>query len=147
LQEIYPEEIREAHINGDFHIHDLGMLSAYCCGWDLRDLLMEGFRGVPYKTESAPPKHLETALMQSVNFLYTLQGESAGAQAFSNFDTYLAPFIYYDNLSYEEVKQCMQEFIFNMNVPTRVGFQTPFSNLTMDLTCPPNMVDEPVIIG
>ena len=147
LQEIYPEEIREAHINGDFHIHDLGMLSAYCCGWDLRDLLMEGFRGVPYKIESAPPKHLETALMQSVNFLYTLQGESAGAQAFSNFDTYLAPFIYYDNLSYEEVKQCMQEFIFNMNVPTRVGFQTPFSNLTMDLTCPPNMVDEPVIIG
>ncbi|MFO7820018.1 MAG: ribonucleoside triphosphate reductase [Halanaerobacter sp.] len=123
LQEIYPQEIREKHSNGDLHIHDLGNLSVYCCGWDLKDLLLNGFGGVPTKVESKPPKHFRTALMQSVNFLYTLQGEAAGAMAFSNFDTYLAPFIAYDDLNYEEVKQGMQEFIYNLNVPTRVGFQ------------------------
>ncbi|MFW5809253.1 MAG: anaerobic ribonucleoside-triphosphate reductase, partial [Halanaerobium sp.] len=123
LQEIYPKETAELHKNGDLHIHDLGNLSVYCCGWDLEELLRTGFRGVATKIESAPPKHLKTALGQIVNFFYTLQGESAGAQAFSNFDTYLAPFIAYDGLNYEEVKQAMQEFLFNMNVPTRVGFQ------------------------
>ncbi|MBM7557304.1 anaerobic ribonucleoside-triphosphate reductase [Halanaerobacter jeridensis] len=123
LQEIYPQEIREKHSAGDLHIHDLGNLSVYCCGWDLKDLLLNGFGGVSTKVESKPPKHFRTALMQSVNFLYTLQGEAAGAMAFSNFDTYLAPFIAYDDLSYEEVKQGMQEFIYNLNVPTRVGFQ------------------------
>ena len=123
LQEIYSEEVREKHNNGDFHVHDLGNLSVYCCGWDLQDLLQTGFRGVSTKIESEPPKHLKTALGQIVNFFFTLQGEAAGAMAFSNFDTYLAPFIAYDNLDYEEVKQAMQEFLFNMNVPTRVGFQ------------------------
>ncbi|MFW6269288.1 MAG: ribonucleoside triphosphate reductase [Bacillota bacterium] len=147
LQEIYPEEIRKRHKNGDFHIHDLGNLSVYCCGWDLQDLILTGFKGVATKIESKPPKHLKSALGQIVNFFYTLQGEAAGAMAFSNFDTYLAPFIAYDNLSYEEVKQAMQEFLFNMNVPTRVGFQTPFTNITMDLNVPDFMKDEPVIIG
>ena len=147
LQEIYPQEVREKHSNGDLHIHDLGNLSVYCCGWDLKDLLLNGFGGVPTKVESKPPKHFNTALMQSVNFLYTLQGEAAGAMAFSNFDTYLAPFIAYDELSYEEVKQSMQEFIYNLNVPTRVGFQTPFTNITMDLNVPDNLKDQPVIIG
>ena len=123
LQEIYPKEIREKHKNGDFHIHDLGNLSVYCCGWDLQDLLLKGFRGVKSKIESKPPKHFKAALGQIVNFFYTLQGEAAGAQAFSNFDTYLAPFIRYDDLSYKEVKQAVQEFMFNINVPTRVGFQ------------------------
>jgi len=147
LQELYPDDITEAHNNGDFHIHDLGMLSVYCCGWDLKDLLVEGFSGVEYKIESKPPNHLDSALMQSVNFLYTLQGESAGAQAFSNFDTLMAPFIRHDGLSYDEVYQCMQKFIFNINVPTRVGFQTPFTNISFDLTPPSNLKDEPVIVG
>ncbi|MEK7170285.1 MAG: ribonucleoside triphosphate reductase [Patescibacteria group bacterium] len=147
LNKIYPREIREAYEKGDFHLHDLGTLSVYCVGWDLQDLLMEGFRGVVGKTESAPPRHFRTALGQVVNFMYTLQGEAAGAIAFSNFDTLLAPFIRYDNLGYKEVKQCLQEFIFNMNVPTRVGFQTPFSNITLDLTPSPNFKDMPVIIG
>ncbi|MGM0501216.1 MAG: ribonucleoside triphosphate reductase [Bacillota bacterium] len=147
LQEIYPQEIQKTHSNGDLHIHDLGNLSVYCCGWDLRDLLLNGFGGVPTKVESKPPKHFRTALMQSVNFLYTLQGEAAGAMAFSNFDTYLAPFIAYDDLNYEEVKQGMQEFIYNLNVPTRVGFQTPFTNITMDLEVPNNIKDEPIVIG
>ena len=147
LNRIYPPEIREAHINGDFHIHDLGLLSVYCCGWDLRDLLLKGFKGVEGKVESRPAKHLRPALGQIVNFFYTLQGESAGAQAFANFDTYLAPFIAYDNLSYSEVKQALQEFIFNINVPTRVGFQTPFTNLTMDLTVPSTLANEAVVIG
>ncbi|MEO0278218.1 MAG: ribonucleoside triphosphate reductase, partial [candidate division WOR-3 bacterium] len=133
LTKIYPNDVADAHRNGDFHIHDLGCLSAYCVGWDLYALLLRGFGGVPGKVESAPPKHFRTALGQVVNFLYTLQGEAAGAQAFSNFDTLLAPFVAYDKLSYSEVKQCMQEFLFNLNVPTRVGFQTPFSNLTFDL--------------
>lgn len=147
LNNIYPTTIAKAHYNGDFHLHDLGLLSTYCVGWDLGDLLRTGFTGVPGKTSSKPPKHFRVALGQIVNFFYTLQGETAGAQAFSNFDTYLAPFVAYDKLSYEEVKQAMQEFLFNMNVPTRVGFQTPFSNITMDLIVPDFMRDEPVIIG
>jgi len=147
LNKIYPPEIRKAHIEGDFHIHDLGVLSAYCVGWDLYDLLLEGFKGAPGKVESKPAKHFRSALGQIVNFFYTLQGEAAGAQAFSNFDTLLAPFIRYDNLSYKEVKQALQEFIFNVNVPTRVGFQTPFTNVTIDLTAPPNLANTPVVIG
>ena len=147
LNKVYPADIRNAHISGDIHIHDLNIISVYCVGWDLKDLLMEGFRGVKGKIESAPPKHFRTALGQIVNFMYTMQGEAAGAQAFSNFDTLLAPFIKYDNLTYEQVKQAMQEFIFNMNVPTRVGFQTPFTNITMDLTVPSYYADQAVIIG
>lgn len=147
LQEIYPAEIAELHTSGDLHIHDLGNLSVYCCGWDLEDLLRSGFRGVPTKIESSPAKHFKTALGQIVNFYYTLQGEAAGAMAFSNFDTYLAPFIAYDELNYEEVKQALQEFLFNMNVPTRVGFQTPFTNITMDLKVPSYLADQAVIIG
>ena len=127
LNKIYPEAIKTAYESGDMHIHDLGSVSIYCVGWDLKDLLVEGFRGVSDKIESAPPKHFRTALGQIVNFMYTLQGEAAGAIAFSNFDTLLAPFIRFDGLTYAEVKQSMQEFIFNMNVPTRVGFQTPLS--------------------
>lgn len=147
LNKIYPREVREAYERGDFHLHDLGTLSVYCVGWDLMDLLREGFRGVAGKTESAPAKHFRTALGHIVNFMYTLQGEAAGAIAFSNFDTLLAPFIRYDRLDEREVKQCLQEFIFNMNVPTRVGFQTPFSNITLDLTPSTNFKDEPVIVG
>ncbi|WP_434630772.1 ribonucleoside triphosphate reductase [Thermoanaerobacterium thermosaccharolyticum] len=147
LNKIYPKEVRDAHVNGDLHIHDLSLLSVYCCGWDLKDLLISGFTGVEGKVQSKPPKHFRSALGQIVNFFYTLQGEAAGAQAFSNFDTYLAPFIYYDKLSYKEVKQSLQEFIFNINVPTRVGFQTPFTNITMDLVVPDILADEPVVIG
>ncbi|KPK33002.1 MAG: anaerobic ribonucleoside-triphosphate reductase [Chlamydiae bacterium SM23_39] len=147
LNKIYTNEIKEKHINGDFHIHDLSVLGPYCVGWDLKDLIMTGFQGVPGKIQSYPPKHLRTALGQIVNFFYTLQGEAAGAQALSNFDTFLAPFIYYDRLSYKQVKQAMQEFIFNINVPTRVGFQTPFTNITLDLTPPSFLKDQPVIIG
>src|SRR5690554_4112225 len=147
LQVIYPKEIREAHISGDFHIHDLSDLSVYCCGWDLNDLFLTGFRGVSTKVQSKPAKHFRTALGQIVNFFYTLQGEAAGAQAFANFDTYLAPFVYYDNLNYKEVKQSIQEFIYNMNVPTRVGFQTPFTNITLDLTPSPSIAKQPAIIG
>ncbi|RLG12460.1 ribonucleoside triphosphate reductase [Candidatus Pacearchaeota archaeon] len=147
IRRIYPEAIRHAHEACDLHVHDLGTLGAYCVGWDLKDLLITGFKGVPGKVASKPAKHLRTALGQIVNFFYTLQGETAGAQAFSNFDTLLAPFIRYDNLSYKEVKQAMQEFLFNLAVPTRVGFQTPFTNITMDLEVPSYMKDEPVIIG
>ncbi len=147
LNKIYPPEIRNAYLKGDFHIHDLGLLSVYCVGWDLFDLLMEGFKGVPGKTQSKPAKHFRSALGQVVNFFYTLQGEAAGAQAFSNFDTLLAPFIRYDNLSYKEVKQALQEFIFNMNIPTRVGFQTPFTNITLDLNVPSYYKDKGVVIG
>ncbi len=147
LFKIYSERIREKHVGGDLHIHDLGILGVYCCGWDLRDLLLKGFKGAEGKVESKPAKHLRTALGQIVNFIYTLQGEAAGAQAFSNFDTLLAPFVYYDNLSYREVKQAIQEFVFNLNIPTRVGFQTPFSNLTMDLVVPLNLKDEYVVFG
>ncbi len=147
LNKIYPYEIREAHVNGDFHIHDLGILGAYCVGWDLKDLLLVGFKGVRGKIACKPAKHLRSALGQVINFFFTLQGEAAGAQALSNFDTYLAPFIRYDGLNYKQVKQALQEFVFNMNVPTRVGFQTPFTNITLDLEVPGFMKDEPVIIG
>ncbi|MEM2321511.1 MAG: ribonucleoside triphosphate reductase [Candidatus Bathyarchaeia archaeon] len=144
---IYPPNVAEAHKSGDVHIHDLGVLGPYCVGWDLRELLLSGFGGVPGKIESKPARHFRTALGQVVNFFYTLQGEAAGAQAFSNFDTLLAPFIRYDDLDYEEVKQALQEFIFNINVPTRVGFQTPFTNITLDLKVPEFMEDEPVVYG
>jgi len=147
LNSIYPPEIRFAHKNGDLHIHDLSLLSVYCVGWDLRDLLIQGFKGVEGKVESAPPKHLRSALGQIVNFFYTLQGEAAGAQAISNFDTLLAPFVRYDNLDYVDVKQALQEFVFNINIPTRVGFQTPFTNITMDLYAPSTLKDQPVILG
>lgn len=147
LNKIYPPEIREAHVNGDMHIHDLGQLSVYCVGWDLMDVLLTGFCGAEGKVESAPAKHFRSALGQIVNFFYTLQGEAAGAQAFSSFDTLLAPFIYYDKLSYEDVKQALQEFVFNINVPTRVGFQTPFTNITLDLFPPDLYKDQAAIIG
>lgn len=147
LNEIYTPEIKKAHNDGDFHIHDLSLLSVYCVGWDLYDLLLQGFRGVSGKVESKPANHLRSALGQVVNFFYTLQGEAAGAQAFSNFDTLLAPFISYDKLKFTEVKQALQEFIFNINVPTRVGFQTPFTNVTLDVTVPKYYADQNVIIG
>jgi ribonucleoside-triphosphate reductase len=147
ISRIYPSNIADAHFSGDMHIHDLGVLGAYCVGWDLRDLLMYGFGGVSGKIESKPAKHFRTALGQVVNFFYTLQGEAAGAQAFSTFDTYLAPFIRSDHLTQREVEQGLQEFFFNMNVPTRVGFQTPFTNVTLDLTVPDFMKNEPVAMG
>ncbi|MEI7497829.1 MAG: ribonucleoside triphosphate reductase [Candidatus Falkowbacteria bacterium] len=147
LNKLYPDEIRNAHVNADFHIHDLGMLAPYCCGWDLKDVLLKGFAGVSEKVQSKPPKHFRSTLGQIVNFLYTMQGEAAGAQAFASFDTYLAPFIRYDGLNYREVKQCMQEFMFNVNVPTRVGFQTPFINVTLDVVPSPKMGEEYAIIG
>ena len=147
LNRIYPPEIRRAHKKGDLHIHDLSLLSVYCVGWDLKDFLKQGFKGVRGKVESAPPKHLRSALGHVVNLFYTLQGEAAGAQAISNFDTLLAPFIRYDNMDYREVKQALQEFIFNINIPTRVGFQTPFTNITMDLNVPSALENLPVIIG
>jgi anaerobic ribonucleoside-triphosphate reductase len=147
LNKIYPPEIGDAHTNGSYHIHDLGTLGSYCVGWDLKDILLLGFKGVSGKIESKPAKHFGTALMQIVNYLYTLQGEAAGAQALSNFDSLLAPFVKYDQLNYKQVKQEMQKFLFNMNVPTRVGFQSPFSNCTLDLTLPSYMKDDPVIIG
>ncbi len=147
LNKIYTPEVRQAHLSGDIHIHDLGLLSVYCVGWDLQDLLLSGFRGAPGKAESSPARHFRSALGQVVNFFYTLQGEAAGAQAFANFDTLLAPFIRYDGLSYREVKQALQEFVFNINVPTRVGFQTPFTNLTMDLEPPKTLRDQNVVVG
>ena len=147
LNKIYPPNIRAAHSNGDFHIHDLSLLSVYCVGWDLKDLLIQGFKGVEGKVESAAPKHLRSALGQIVNFFYTLQGEAAGAQAISNFDTLLAPFVRYDRLGYNEIKQAIQEFVFNINIPTRVGFQTPFTNITLDLHVPVTLKDHPVIVG
>jgi len=147
LNKIYSSEIKKAHLNGDIHLHDLGVLGVYCVGWDLYDLLLTGFRGVSGKVESVPAKHFRTALGQIVNFFYTLQGEAAGAQAFSSFDTLLAPFIAYDKLQYKDVKQALQEFLFNLNVPTRVGFQSPFTNLTFDLKVPKHYIDENVVIG
>ncbi len=147
LNKIYPSEIGDAHKKGKLHIHDLGFISVYCVGWDLQELITVGFKGVPGKIESKPAKHFRTILGQIVNFFYTMQGEAAGAQAFSNFDTYLAPFIRKDNLSYGEVKQALQEFMFNMNIPTRVGFQTPFTNITLDLVIPNNMKNTAVILG
>ncbi len=147
LSKIYTPDIGEAHRSGLFHIHDLGSLSAYCVGWDLEMLLINGFSGVTGKVESKPAKHFRTALGQIVNFFYTLQGEAAGAQAFANFDTLLAPFIRYDGLNYKDVKQAIQEFVFNLNVPTRTGFQTPFTNITFDLKCPSYFANQGVIIG
>ena len=145
ISRIYPESIAASHFAGEIHIHDLGVLGPHCVGWDLMDLLLSGFGGVSGKIESKPAKHFRTALGQIVNFFYTLQGEAAGAQAFSNFDTYLAPFIGHDHLEQKDVVQALQEFFFNMNVPTRVGFQTPFTNLTLDLTVPDFMKDEGVL--
>lgn len=147
LYEIYPEEVRKAHESGDAHIHDLGFFGPYCAGWDLRQLLTDGFGGVYGKVESGPAKHLRSFLGQVVNSTFTTQGETAGAQAWSSFDTYCAPFIRYDNMTFEQVKQCLQEFVFNINVPTRVGFQCPFSNLTFDIKVPNTLKDENVIIG
>jgi len=148
LSYIYPEEIELAHRNADLHIHDLDMLSGYCAGWSLRTLLLEGFNGVSGKVESSPPKHLSSAIGQIINFLGTLQNEWAGAQAFSSFDTYLAPFIKKDRLSFEQVKQHMQELIYNLNVPSRWGSQTPFTNLTFDWICPLDLQDtHPIIAG
>ena len=147
LSRIYPPDIRRAHKSGDLHIHDLSLLSVYCVGWDLKDLLINGFKGVEGKVESAPPKHLRSALGQIVNFFYTLQGEAAGAQAISNFDTLLAPFVRYDGLAYPDVKQALQEFVFNINIPTRVGFQTPFTNITLDLNVPGILKDHPVVVA
>ncbi|PIX11056.1 ribonucleoside triphosphate reductase, partial [Candidatus Falkowbacteria bacterium CG_4_8_14_3_um_filter_36_11] len=147
LNKVYTANIRNAYKNGEIHIHDLQLLAPYCAGWDLKDLLMQGFRGVSGKVESSPPKHFRTALGQIINFFYTLQGEVAGAEAFSNFDTFLAPFVRYDKLTYKETKQGLQEFLFNINVPTRVGFQTPFTNITMDLSPTGVLAEENVIIG
>ncbi len=147
LHEIYPIDVREAHENGDCHIHDLGFFGPYCAGWDLKQLLTDGFGGVESKVESRPAKHLRAFLGQVVNSTFTTQGETAGAQAWSSFDTYCAPFVRYDNLTYTQVKQCLQEFVFNINVPTRTGFQCPFSNLTFDIKVPSMLKDEPVIIG
>ncbi len=147
LNRVYPKEVREASESGDFHIHNLDTLASYCCGWDLYDLLLRGFGGVKGKIESKPAKHFRTALGQLVNFFYTLQGESAGAQAVSSFDTLLAPFIRYDNLTYSQVKQSLQEFLFNCSIPTRVGFQNPFTNITIDIKPSPALAGQPVIIG
>lgn len=147
LHEIYPKEVRDAHLSGDCHIHDLGFFGPYCAGWDLRQLLMLGFGGIPGKVESKPAKHLRSFLGQIVNSTFTTQGETAGAQAWSSFDTYCAPFIRHDNMTFAQIKQCLQEFIFNINVPTRVGFQCPFSNLTFDIKVPSTLRDHPVIIG
>jgi len=147
MNRVYSKDIRDAHESGDFHIHDLQLIAAYCCGWDLQDLLRRGFTGVPGKVACKPAKHFGSALGQMVNFIYTLQGEVAGAQAFSNFDTLLAPFVRSDKLTYEKVKQEIQSFVFNMNVATRVGFQTPFSNITLDVTPPKTLAKEAVIIG
>jgi ribonucleoside-triphosphate reductase len=147
LSHVYSPEIGAAHREGDVHIHDLDMLSGYCAGWSLRQLLTEGFNGVPGKVESAPPKHMSAAIGQIVNFLGTLQNEWAGAQAFSSFDTYMAAFIRRDKMSYAEVKQCMQELIYNLNVPSRWGTQTPFTNLTFDWTCPADLKEQIPYVG
>lgn len=148
LSHVYPAEVGEAHRNGDIHIHDLDMLAAYCAGWSLKNLLHEGFNGVPGKTEAGPAKHLSAAVGQMVNFMGTLQNEWAGAQAFSSVDTYLAPYIRADNLSYEQVEQAFQELIYNLNVPSRWGSQTPFTNFTFDWVCPEDMRDKhPMIAG
>ena len=147
LERLYSRRVRDAHEAGDLHIHDLNLLAVYCVGWDLADLLRQGFGGVAGKAESKPAKHFRTALGQMANFFYTLQGEAAGAQAFSSVDSLLAPFIAYDGLSYQEVKQALQEWVFNLNVATRVGFQTPFTNITLDLDIPKRLRDEAVVVG
>lgn len=147
LDHVYPHAIGEAHRNGDIHIHDLDMLAGYCAGWSLRTLLTEGFNGVSGKIEAGPPKHFTTALGQIVNFLGALQNEWAGAQAFSSFDTYLAPYVRIDGLTYPQIVQAMQEFVFNLNVPSRWGTQTPFTNLTFDWVCPEDLRDQRPIVG
>ncbi len=147
LNFVYPSEVGKCHREADFHIHDLDMLSGYCAGWSLRTVLTEGFNGVPGKVEAAAPKHLSSACGQIVNFLGTMQNEWAGAQAFSSFDTYMAPFIRKDNVPYSEVVQCIQEMIYNLNVPSRWGTQTPFTNLTFDWTCPQDLIPQHPIIG
>ena len=147
LSKVYSEEEGAAHRNGDYHIHDLDMLAGYCAGWSLRRLLEEGFNGVAGAIASDPPRHFRSACGQIVNFLGTLQNEWAGAQAFSSFDTYMAPFIRLDKLDYAEVKQSMQELIFNLNVPSRWGSQCPFTNLTFDWTCPEDIKDNHPLIG
>lgn len=147
LNRVYSQTIRELHLNGDYHIHDLNLLSTYCCGWSLEDFLLRGFKGAYGKIESDPPKHFDSALLQLSNAIYTLQGEAAGAQAVSSFDTYLAPFVRYDGLNYKQVKQNVQKYVFNMNVPTRVGFHTPFFNITFDGKVSSVLKDQPVIIS
>lgn len=147
LNQVYPIEVKEAHESGAIHIHDLGFFGSYCVGWDLRQILTDGYTGVPDKVSSKPPKHFRSFLGQIVNATYTTQCETAGAQAWSSFDTYCAPFIKLDNLNYKQVKQALQEFIFNMNVPTRTGFQCPFSNITLDIKCPNTLKDQPIIVG
>ncbi|MBH1986988.1 MAG: ribonucleoside triphosphate reductase [Burkholderiales bacterium] len=147
LSHVYPPQVGQAHRDADFHIHDLDMLSGYCAGWSLRTLLHEGLNGVPGKVEAGPPKHLSSAVGQIVNFLGTLQNEWAGAQAFSSFDTYLAPYIRKDGLAYEQVRQCLQELIYNLNVPSRWGTQTPFTNLTFDWVCPEDLREQVPVIG
>ncbi len=147
LSHVYPAEVGRAHRDADLHIHDLDMLSGYCAGWSLRQLLLEGFNGVPGRVESAPPRHMGAAVGQIVNFLGTLQNEWAGAQAFSSFDTYMAPFVRRDALDYAQVRQHMQELIFNLNVPSRWGTQTPFTNLTFDWTCPDDLKAQVPVIG
>ena len=148
LSHVYTPEIGEAHRSGDLHIHDLDMLSGYCAGWSLRTLLHEGLNGVPGKVEAGPPKHMSSAVGQIVNFLGTLQNEWAGAQAFSSFDTYMAPFVRKDGMDYAQVRQCIQELVYNLNVPSRWGTQTPFTNLTFDWTCPEDLREQvPVIAG
>jgi ribonucleoside-triphosphate reductase (formate) len=147
LSHVYPPEVGEAHRNADIHIHDLDMLAGYCAGWSLRTLLNEGLNGVPGKVESGPPKHMSSAVGQIVNFLGTLQNEWAGAQAFSSFDTYMAAFVRKDNLSYAMVRQYMQELIYNLNVPSRWGTQTPFTNLTFDWVCPEDLREQVPVIG
>ncbi len=147
LKNIYPREVAEAHRNADFHIHDLSMFSGYCAGWSLRQLIVEGLGGVPDKITSAPARHLSTLIQQMVNFLGIMQNEWAGAQALSSFDTYLAPFAKWDGLSYEEIKQCVQTFIFGVNTPSRWGCQAPFTNITLDWTVPADLADRPAIVG
>ncbi len=147
LSHVYPREVGQAHRDGDIHIHDLDMLAGYCAGWSLRTLLTEGLNGVPGKVESGPPKHLSSAVGQIVNFLGTLQNEWAGAQAFSSFDTYMAAFVRKDSLSYDDVRQSIQELVYNLNVPSRWGTQTPFTNLTFDWTCPDDLKGEYPVIG
>lgn len=147
LNKLYPLEVKQAHQNADIHIHDLGSLSSYCAGWDLKDLIVRGFGGVSGKITSRPAKHLKALFNQIVNFMYTVTGEVAGAVAFSSFDTLVAPFVRYDGLNYKQVKQAMQEFVYGMNIPTRVGFQTPFTNITMDLVPSGQLAEENVVIG
>jgi ribonucleoside-triphosphate reductase len=147
LNSIYTPDIAEAHRSGDMHIHDLGMFSGYCAGWILKQLLQLGLGGVPNRISSKPPRHMSTLIAQMVNFIGVLQNEWAGAQAFSSFDTYLAPFVRHDNLSYREVKQQIQSFVFGINTPSRWGSQAPFTNITLDWVVPPDLADEPILIG